>query len=124
MDVQALGDRLVVAENSRHRVLLLDQEGKTIKQFGESSRTDVSKGFGGCCNPMNTCAGADGCLLTSESNGIVKRYSQAGDFQEVLGVADVTAGCKNSAIGMARDGSRLYYFDVNEGRILVLRRKS
>lgn len=124
MDVQALGDRLVVAENSRHRVLILDEEGKTIEQFGESNRTDVTKGFGGCCNPMNTCPGEDGCLLTSESNGIVKRYSQAGEFQEVIGVADIVSGCKNSAIGMARDGSRLYYFDVIEGRILVLRKKS
>ena len=81
---------------------------------------DITKGFGGCCNPMNTCLDGDGCLLTSESNGLVKRYSLDGEFKEVVGVADVQAGCKNSSIGMSADGGHLYYLDVHKGTVVVL----
>jgi len=120
MDIQVAGEGLAIAENSRHRVLLVDSDGKTTHEFGKSDRTDVTKGFGGCCNPMNTCLDPEGCLLTSESNGLVKRYKLNGDFQAILGVAKVTAGCKNSSIGISPKGDRLYYFDVQKGQILVL----
>ena len=124
MDVQIAGEGLAIAENSRHRVLLVDRDGKTIRSFGETSRTDVTKGFGGCCNPMNTCLDAAGGLLTSESNGLVKRYNLAGEFQAIMGVAKVTEGCKNSSIGISPKGDRLYYFDVEHGQILVLNKPS
>jgi len=122
MDIQAVADRIVIAENSRHRVRVVGLDGEPVAQFGETSRTDVTKGFGGCCNPMNTCASSDGSLLTSESNGLVKRYGADGTFLEVVGVADVQAGCKNSSIGMSADGGTLFYLDVHEGRIVVLER--
>jgi hypothetical protein len=120
MDVQAVEGGLAIAENSRHQVKLVDFDGEEIRTFGETSIGDVTKGFGGCCNPMNTCLDGEGCLLTSESNGVVKRYSLDGAFEEVVGVADVQAGCKNSSIGMSADGSALYYLDVLEGTIVVL----
>ncbi len=122
MDVQAVAGRLVIAENSRHRVRLVGFDGEAEAQFGETSRADVTKGFGGCCNPMNTCAAADGSLLTSESNGLVKRYGVDGTFLGVVGVADVQSGCKNSSIGMSADGATLYYLDVHEGCVVVLDR--
>lgn len=124
MDIQIAGDGLAIAENSRHRVVLIDRDGKPLGSFGKTSRTDVTKGFGGCCNPMNTCFSNNGELLTSESNGLVKRYSLAGEFQAVLGVAKVTEGCKNSSIGISAKGDRLYYFDVQKGQILVLTKPS
>jgi sugar lactone lactonase YvrE len=124
MDIQVIGTQLVIAENSRHRVVVADFDGKSKLNFGNANRTDVTKGFGGCCNPMNTCWDARGYVLTSESNGLVKRYSPKGEFQSVVGVARVTEGCKNSSIGMAPDGSSLYYFDVTKGEILVLKAKS
>ncbi|MFO0905335.1 MAG: hypothetical protein U0939_20170 [Pirellulales bacterium] len=124
MDVQVMGEQLVIAENSRHRVAMFDFEGKSKLNFGSANRVDVAKGFGGCCNPMNTCCDPSGALLTSESNGLVKRYSPAGEFQAVVGVAAVTEGCKNSSIGIAPDGAQLYYFDVTKGEILVLKKKA
>jgi len=120
MDLQAVEGGLAIAENSRHQVRLVDFDGEEIRTFGETSMNDVTKGFGGCCNPMNTCLDGEGSLLTSESNGLVKRYSLDGAFKEVVGVADVQAGCKNSSIGMSADGSALYYLDVQKGTILVL----
>jgi len=124
MYVQVIGDQLAIAENSRHRVVLADFDGKTKLNFGSANRIDITKGFGGCCNPMNTCCDASGYLLTSESNGLVKRYSPQGEFQAVVGVARVTEGCKNSSIGLAPDGSCVYYFDVTKGEILVLKKKA
>lgn len=120
MDIQIAGDGVAIAENSRHRVLMIDAEGKTVTSFGKSNRADITKGFGGCCNPMNTCLDSAGCLLTSESNGLVKKYSLEGEFISIAGVAKVTEGCKNSSIGISPKGDRLYYFDVEKGCILVL----
>lgn len=120
MDVQAVEGGLAIAENSRHHVRLVDFDGEEIRTFGETSLADVTKGFGGCCNPMNTCVDGDGSLLTSESNGLVKRYGLDGEFRGVVGVADVQAGCKNSSIGMSADGSTLYYLDVQKGTVVVL----
>lgn len=120
MDIQVAGDTLVIAENSRHHVRVVDFDGEKRHTFGKTNRDDVTKGFGGCCNPMNTCLAADGDLFTSESNGLVKRYSPDGEFRGVVGVADVQAGCKNSSIGLAADGSALYYLDVHKGTLVVL----
>lgn len=122
MDVQVMDGELAIAENSRHRVLLVDFDGKMNRSFGSTSRTDVTKGFGGCCNPMNTCCDAKGNLLTSESNGLVKLYKPNGEFQSIVGVAGVTEGCKNSSIGISPDGNSVYYFDVQKGEILVMKK--
>ena len=120
MDIQAVDGGLAIAENSRHHVRLVDIEGEEIRTFGGRSEADITTGFGGCCNPMNTCLDNTGCLLTSESNGLVKRYSLDGEMQEVVGVADVEAGCKNSSIGLSADGSSLYYLDIHKGTVVVL----
>ena len=120
MDIQAVAGGLAIAENSRHHVRLVDIEGEEIRTFGGRSEADITKGFGGCCNPMNTCLDNTGCLLTSESNGLVKRYSLDGEMQEVIGVADVESGCKNSSIGLSADGSSLYYLDIHNGTVVVL----
>jgi hypothetical protein len=120
MDIQVIGDRLAVAENSRHRVIMADFEGETVTSFGKRDRSGGAAGFSGCCNPMNTCRAPDGSLLTSESNGCVKRFASDGSFQEVVGNASVRAGCKNSTVGMAADGGRIYYLDITKGQIIVL----
>jgi hypothetical protein len=123
MDIQTIDDEIVIAENSRHRVRRIGRDGTKGTTFGKSSRTDESC-FGGCCNPMNTCLDlSTNTLLTSESNGLVKSYKPDGTFVSVLGVAKVTEGCKNSAIGISPAGDRLYYLDVEKGQILVLERK-
>ncbi|MFM7245712.1 MAG: hypothetical protein ACKO40_16270 [Planctomycetaceae bacterium] len=124
MDVQVIGNELVIAENARHHVAVYSFDGEPLRTFGEASRADIRKGFGGCCNPMNACAGPDGSLLLAESNGLVKQFAPDGTLTEILGVADVQSGCKNSSIGLSADGSRLYYLDIQKGRVLVMEKKS
>jgi hypothetical protein len=124
MDVQVIGDELVIAENSRHHVAVYGLDGEPLRTFGKASRTDIREGFGGCCNPMNACRGPDGTLLLSESNGLVKQFAADGTLVEILGAAGVESGCKNSSIGLSTDGGTLYYLDVGTGRVLVLEKRS
>ncbi len=124
MDVQVIGDELVIAENSRHRVAVYGLDGEPRRTFGKGDRTDIRKGFGGCCNPMNACAGPDGSLLLSESSGLVKQFAADGTLVEILAAADVESGCKNSSIGFSADGSRIYFLDIQKGRVLVLEKRS
>lgn len=123
MDLQAAGEKLMIAENTRHRVLITDFEGATVTAFGKRDAKDVENGFGGCCNPMNTCVTPGGGVLTSESNGLIKRYAIDGTFQEVVGVADVASGCKNSSVGISADGKTVYFLDVTKGRVVRLERR-
>jgi hypothetical protein len=121
MDVQMIGGHLAVAANRKHRVDLCSFDGTPVATVGKRVRAnDDGAGFGGCCNPMNICQAPDGCLLTSESDGVVKRFDVDGEFVEVVGKADVRGGCKNSAIAIEPDGSRLYYMDSAGGKVLVL----
>jgi hypothetical protein len=121
MDVQVIGDRLAVAANRKHCVELFDFDGETSGKAGaRAAKGDDGAGFGGCCNPMNTCPAPDGTFLTSESNGLVKRFNADGEFVEIVGKAEVRGGCKNSAIAIEPDGKRLYYIDSSAGRVLVL----
>lgn len=123
MDVQVIGDQLAVAENSRHRVVLVNFDGEKTSTFGQRDRSGTAAGFSGCCNPMNTCQTSDGGLLTSESNGSVKKFATDGTFQEVVANAEVRPGCKNSSVGMSADGSRIYYLDISNGQIIVLEKQ-
>lgn len=120
MDVQVIGDRLAIAQNRKHCVELTSFAGETIATVGRRIGGADPVGFGGCCNPMNTCPAPDGSLLTSESDGVVKRFDAEGEFVEVVGKAEVRGGCKNSAIAIEPDGSRLYYIDSTRGSVLVL----
>jgi sugar lactone lactonase YvrE len=122
MDIQTANDHVYVAENSRHRVVRYDRDGKQLGTFGKTDREGVGAGFSGCCNPMNLCFAADGSLLVSESNGVVKRFTADGKYESLVGIADVPSGCKNSAIGVSSDGQHLYYIDVRASKIVVLAR--
>lgn len=122
MDIQAAGGEVFVAENSRHRVVRYDREGKQVGRFGKTDREGLGEGFGGCCNPMNLCFPADGGLLASESNGVVKRFTLDGKYEGMVGVASVPSGCKNSAIGISSDGDHVYYIDIQQSKIIVLAR--
>lgn len=122
MDVQCCGEELVVAENSRHRVVRYDAEGKEVATFGKRSRDGVGEGFGSCCNPMNTRLVGEN-LYVAESDGNVKLFSQDGKFQGLVGKADVQAGCKSSIVAATPDGERVYYFDVQKSGICVLEKK-
>lgn len=120
IDIQCHAGEVFVAENSRHRVTRYDRDGKLLAKFGKRSRESEGGTFGGCCNPMNVCFSRQGEVLTSESDGLVKRFSPAGEFVDVVGVANVQPGCKNSTVGLSPDGGRLYYLDSAKARLLIL----
>ena len=121
MDVQCCGDDAVVAENSRYRVVRYRPDGKKLASFGKSSRDGGGEGFNGCCNPMNTRAVGDD-LYVSESNGLVKLFSQDGKYKGIVGLAKVKPGCKSSIVDVSPDRNRVYYIDVENSAICVLDR--
>ena len=120
MDVQCSGAELLVAENSRHRVVRYDREGKQVSAFGKRDRDGLEGNFGGCCNPMNVCFNGSGDLYIAESNGSVKHFTPEGKYVGVVGLAKVQPGCKNSAIAASSDGDRVYYIDIQGSNIIVL----
>ncbi len=122
MDVQCRNGELYVCENSRHRVVRFDLDGKELGQFGKRDREGEGENFSGCCNPMNLCFNKDGNLFVSESNGVVKHFTPDGKYLGLVGVAKVQAGCKNSCVAVNADESRLYYIDIEKSKIIVLSR--
>lgn len=123
MDVQCCDDELYVAENSRHRVVRFDREGKQLGQFGKRDREGEGANFSGCCNPMNLCFPKSGAVYVAESNGVVKHFTPAGEYQGIIGIANVQPGCKNSAIAVTKDNARLFYIDIQKSQIIVLARQ-
>jgi len=124
MDVQCCNGELYVCENSRHRVIRYNREGKEVGQFGKRDRDGEGENFGGCCNPMNLCFNKDGNLYVSESNGVVKHFTPQGKYLGIVGIADVQPGCKNSCVGVTADDSRLFYIDIYKSQIVVLARNA
>jgi hypothetical protein len=121
MDVQCCEDELFVAENSRHRVVRYDAAGNKLASWGMRDRDGKGKNFGGCCNPMNTRL-VGGKLYVSESDGRVKLFSPDGEYQGLVGKASVQPGCKSSIVDVSADGETVYYFDVQNSAICVLKR--
>jgi hypothetical protein len=120
MDIQVHGSDLLVAENTRHRFGRYDRDGKPLGHFGKKGDKEPDC-FGGCCNPMNLrAAGAAGDIFTAESEGIIKRFSPRGDFLATVGVVKLTGGCKNVAVAVAGDGSKVYLCDQPGSRFVVL----
>jgi len=123
MDVQCLNGELYVCENSRHRVVRYDREGKEIAHFGKRDRTGEGQNFGGCCNPMNLCFNKKGELFVSESNGVVKHFTSGGEYLGIVGIAAVQPGCKNSCVGVNAGEDQLFYIDIEKSQIIVLARE-
>jgi hypothetical protein len=123
MDIQARGDELFVAENSRHRVLKFSRDGKKLAQFGNRERAGADGGFGGCCNPMNLCFTSAGEVLTAESEGKVRCFTTDGKYVALCGTAKVSGGCKNVAVGTSKDGKQIYFYDLQGSKIIVLTRE-
>ena len=123
MDIQARGNELFVAENSRHRVLKFDREGKKLAQFGNRERAGADGGFGGCCNPMNLCFTSAGEVLTAESEGKVRCFSPEGKYVGLCGAAKVSGGCKNVAVGTSQDGKHIFFYDLQGSKIIVMTRE-
>jgi hypothetical protein len=125
MDVQVLGDDLLVAENCNHSFARFDRDAKKIGEWGgrTTGLGDNPKCFGGCCNPMNVRCGPNGDIFTAESEGIVKRFSGKGDFVALVAKRPLSGGCKNVAVAASSDGKFVYCCDKAGSRINIFEEK-
>ena len=120
MDIQAMGDQLLIAENTKFRVGIYDRDGEMVSNFGKRDRTG-DEGFGSCCNPMNIRCCSNGDILTAESSiGTIKRFNKEGDLVGVIGKAKIGGGCKHVALGIDEKRDRYYMMYEDEGAICVL----
>ena len=125
MDLQCCGSDVIVAENTKFRVSRYDRDGKAVQHFGKRADAGGTDGFGGCCNPMNlrTC-GQTGEIFTAESEGVIRRFTAAGEFLDVAAAVKLSGGCKNVAVAVAPNGQRLYLSDQKGSAVVVFARKA
>ncbi|MEY3227822.1 MAG: hypothetical protein RLZZ536_2441 [Planctomycetota bacterium] len=119
-DIQATEQHLILAENTKFKVALLDRDGNRLSDFGRGDRKAVD-GFGSCCNPMNVRCCSNGDILTAESSiGTIKRFSSSGELLGVIGKARISGGCKHVALGFDEKRNRHYMMHVDKSQICVL----
>jgi len=123
MDVQARGDQIVIAENTRHRVARYGRDGTLSDTFGIRGRESSGASFGGCCNPMNCRITSDGDVYTAESEGIIKKFNDKGEFVAMIGMVRLTGGCKNVAVAASASGDRVYFCDQPGSQFVILEPK-
>ncbi|MBX3443137.1 MAG: hypothetical protein KF774_12090 [Planctomyces sp.] len=120
MDVQAAGDRLFVAENTKFKVGIYDRDGQPIHSFGSRDRK-AEEGFGSCCNPMNVRCCPDGAILAAESSiGNIKRFDADGKLVQLIGKAKIGGGCKHVALGWDAKRDRYYIMHEDKSEICAL----
>ncbi|MCA9053016.1 MAG: hypothetical protein KDA75_04225 [Planctomycetaceae bacterium] len=120
MDIQARGDKLFTAENTRFQVGIYDEDGKELNSFGSRDRSGGA-GFGSCCNPMNVRCCPNGDVLTAESSiGDIKRFSADGEYLGYVGRAKISGGCKHVALDWDEKRDRYYFMNVSDSSICVL----
>jgi hypothetical protein len=124
MDIQCHGPDVLVAENTKHQFARYDRDGKKLGAFGKRGSDTDPTCFGGCCNPMNIRPCGVGDIYTAESEGVVKRFSPSGEFLETAAVVKLTGGCKNVAVGVSPDASKLYFLDQPGSKFHILERKA
>ena len=120
-DIQATEQNLILAENTKFQVGLLDRDGNRVSSFGQQDRTSKD-GFGSCCNPMNVRCCSNGDILTAESSiGYIKRFNSEGELVGTVGKARIGGGCKHVAIGFdeKRDIYYMQYQDRNQICVMV-----
>lgn len=120
-DIQATEDLLVLAENTKFQVGIMNHDGKRLTSFGKSNRMG-GDGFGSCCNPMNLRCCENGDILTAESSiGTIKRFNRDGELIGTIGKAKIGGGCKHVAMGYDQTRDRYYmqYQDKNAICVLV-----
>lgn len=119
-DIQATDEHLVLAENTKFKVALLDRDGERLMDFGKGDRKAVD-GFGSCCNPMNVRCCDNGDILTAESSvGTIKRFSKDGKLLGVVGKAKIGGGCKHVAVAFDEKRDRYYMMNVDKDHVCVL----
>jgi hypothetical protein len=68
--------------------------------------------------------GANGDIYTAESEGIVKRFSNDGKLQAIIGQRPLSGGCKNVAVAAATDGKTVYFCDMPGSKLVVFAEKA
>jgi flagellar motor protein MotB len=124
MDIQCHGPDVLVAENTNKQFARYDREGKKLGGYGKGGAETDPACFGGCCNPMNVRACGTGDVYTAESEGVIKRFSPSGEFLETTGVVKLSGGCKNVAVGVSPDASKLYFLDQPGSKFHILEKKT
>ena len=122
MDIQTRDGSLFVAENSRHRVMQYDRDGKVLNKFGKRNR-GAPEGFGGCCEPKNLRFTSGGEMLACESGPpvIVRRFTPDGKFLGIAGFPTFTTGCTRVTVEASKDGKTIYVLNSGESKIHVLK---
>ncbi|MFN9717802.1 MAG: hypothetical protein ACK58L_03855 [Planctomycetota bacterium] len=119
-DIQATEDYLVLAENTKFKVAMLNRDGERLLDFGRGDRK-ASDGFGSCCNPMNVRCCDNGDVLTAESSiGTIKRFNKKGELIGIVGKDKIGGGCKHVALGFDAQLDRYYMMNVDKSHICVL----
>lgn len=119
-DIQANETHLVLAENTKFKVALLDRDGKREADFGKGDRK-AADGFGSCCNPMNVRCCENGDIITAESSvGAIKRFNKDGELIGVVGKAKIGGGCKHVAVAFDAKRDHYYMMNVDKDHICVL----
>ena len=72
---------------------------------------------------MNLCFNSSKELFVSESNGVIKKFTTAGKYLSLVGIAKVPAGCKNSAVAVGETDGYVYYIDIQGSGIIVLEKQ-
>ena len=119
-DVQAAGENIIIGENTKFQVAVVDRDGQRLSSFGKRDRSSVD-GFGSCCNPMNVTCCRNGDIITSESTvGNIKRFSADGEYLGLVGKASISGGCKHVAVSFDEQRNRYYTMNIDKGHICVL----
>ncbi|TWT76163.1 hypothetical protein Pla123a_29520 [Posidoniimonas polymericola] len=103
-------DTVLLAHPQKHRVERYGADGRLVNKWGRFGMHSAAD-FGGCCNPTNIAAAADGTVAVSEkAPPRIKLYDEAGHFLLSAGEECFDANSKNIDLAFDSRG-RLYATD-------------
>lgn len=103
-------DTVLVAHPQKHRVERYGRDGRLVNKWGRFGMHSPAD-FGGCCNPTNIAAAANGTIAVSEkAPARIKLYDEAGHFQLAAGEDVFDPNAKNIDLAFDSHG-RLYATD-------------
>ena len=125
MDIQARDTKLWIPHNGRHSVEMRDRDGKELAKFGKGGKVKAED-FGGCCEPKNMRALANGDVLVAESGPptCIKRFSASGKFLGVVAIVNQKSDCVRVTVDMSPDGTSFYLLDTQRDAIRVFKPKT
>lgn len=118
MDCQTFGGDLWIPMNTQHKVCRYDRDGKELSSFGQEGR-DIAEAFGGCCEPKNMRFDEKGFAYCAESGPpvCVKRFTQDGQFQDVVCFPVYATGCVRVSVDLWED--KVFLLSPTENAIYV-----